>query len=480
MVPSLALFLAASSPGALVPVATAAPVPGPRAEAPRAEAPRAALPDRLRDEELAREAFVPVIEACQRPCFAPAGDPSTSAAPPSGPGSNLLDVYRYGDLALAVDPSGEWFAEAASHAMGGDVTWIMSSIAGAFYKHYGDDYQYLTVLFVHDLGFFGAFYQPLANDVYGIGYDSVSPNEVFDQSGNSLDGYIFMNAAELWDENPAEGRFVFGQEFMHRWGSFVNVQQDGLDPDVLLGRDLAHWSYWFDTTNSPMEGNDWVDNGDGTWTVDYTATSTYSDLDLYLMGLVGPETVPQQTVLLVDEAEQARVNRVPASTPEGFAATYNGSGGPVTVTATPVTFGLDAIIAAEGERVPSVADSPKSFRMATVVVVLPSDELTTEDLEMVDRVRQRFEADWEDDVRGLADLDTTLGDGDAPEWGADSGDTGTEDTATGDSAGAVDTAGEDPKAGGCGCATGPGSAVPSALLAALTSLLLVRRRPGAP
>lgn len=404
-----------------------------------------------------------------------------AAPPPPNDGSALLDVYRAGDLALMVDADGEWLVTATPHIFSNDLNWVLESISDRFYDHFDNDYEYLCVLLVKDLGFFGAFYSPLANDVRGIGYDSLVASEVFDQSRNALEGFIFMNAAELWDQNPEAGRYVFGQEFMHRWGAFVNVEKEGLDPDVLLGRDTAHWSYWLDTTNSPMEGNDWVDNGDGTWTVDYQATSTYSDLDLYLMGLVGPEEVGPQTVLLVDEAEQDRVVRNAAYTPEGFAEIYAHQGEAVTVTATPVSFTIDDIIAAEGPREPSVDDSPKSFHMAFVVLVLTSDVLDESTLTMVDGVRQRFEADWEADVRGLADLDTTLGDGDAPEWGA--ADTG-EDTATdtgegGDTAadtGAVDTGTDEAEKAGCGC-NSPASLAPlgGILLAGLAAL---RRRIG--
>lgn len=427
----------------------------------------------------AREVFETLVEA---------GHPVSvreGAPPPARNGSNKLDVYRAGELALAVDDDGEWLADASTHIMGGDLNWVLDSISGAFYKHFDDEYDYMCVMLVNDLGFFGAFYSPLANDVRGIGYDSIIRSEVFDQSSNNLQGFIFMNAAELWWENPAAGRFVFGQEFMHRWGSFVNISHEGLGENDLLGRDTAHWSYWLHTTNSPMEGNSWNDLGDGSWRVDYRATSTYSDLDLYLMGFLPPEEVGGQTFLVVSPEEQARVGREAASTPEGFAETYAGMGQAVTVSATPVAFTVDDIIAAEGARDPAAADSPRSFKMAMVILVLSSDVIDPDTLSAIDGVRTTFESDWEADVRGLADLDTTLGGGDAPEWGAEPGDTGDtdtggvvdDDTDTADSAGddtSADDTGEDDKSG-CACATGPGAA-PVALGAALLGAALLGRR----
>lgn len=411
----------------------------------------------------------------------PLPPPSTpwGVAPPAGDGSRLLDVYRHGDLAILHDADGEWLSEATTYVLQGDLNWVLESLSSAFYKSFGDDYQYLNILLVRDLGFFFAFYQPLANDVTGIGYDNQVGFETFDSSANQLEGFIFMNAYTMWYDDPVSGRYVFGQEFMHRWGAFVEVQKDGLEPDVLLGRDTAHWSYWLDTPNSPMEGNRWVDQGDGTWAVDYTATSTYSDLDLYLMGFVGPDEVPPSTLLLVDEAEQAAVGRNPTSTPEFLVESTSGAGEAVPVVATPITVTVDDVIAAEGPRSPSVDTSPKDFRMAFLVLVLSNDTFDDQVAGEVDQVRLAFEADWEEDVRGLADLDTTLGDGDAPTWGepvdtGTPGDTGAPDEDSGDAVADDDGSDDEDTAAGCGCASSPGSAGGVAL--GLAALALARRR----
>ncbi|MDP2306031.1 MAG: MYXO-CTERM sorting domain-containing protein [Pseudomonadota bacterium] len=386
----------------------------------------------------------------------------------AGSGARYLDVYKSGDLAILHDADGEWFAEALSQ--GGDpLAWMLGSLETAFYKKFDDDYQYLTVLLVKDFGFFAAFYSPIANDVYGIGYDSMFAGEEFDLSSNQLDGFIFMNYYGLWTESPDVGRYVFGQEFMHRWGSFVNIEKEGLDQNALLGRDTAHWSYYLNTPNSPMEGNTWSDNADGTWSTENTSVSTYSDLDLYLMGLVGPEDVGVQTLLLVDQADAEGTEA--ATTPE-FLDRFSG-GRNVTLTATPVTFTVDDIIAAEGARVPSVENSPKNFRMAFLVLVLSEDTFGEAEIATIDQVRQTWEADWEEDVGYLADLDTTLGNSTAPTWGEPT-DTGGEDT--GDIIDCCKDDGETeetPAACGCASTGAPGG---TALLAlALVGLLGARR-----
>lgn len=378
----------------------------------------------------------------------------------AGTGANKLDVYRAGDLAIMQDPDGEWFAELLEQGM--DINWALNSLEKAFYQDFEDDYQYLTVLLVRDFGFFVAFYSPIANDIHGIGYDSIVSDEEFDLSAETqLDGFIFMNYYGMWTESPEVGRYVFGQEFGHRWGSFVNIEKEGVDPEALLGRDTAHWSYFLHSTNSPLEGNSWEDNGDGTWSTDNRATSTYSDLDLYLMGLVGPEEVGEQTLLQVSDVDAAEAGVEAGSTPE-YLARFSGSRN-VTVAATPLTFTLDDILAAEGERVPSVDDSPKEFRMAFLILTLNGDTFDDTVLAELDATRLRFEAEWEEDVGYRADLITTLGETTAPEWGVpvDTGDP-------------VDCCKEEPPPpAACGCSSGT-AGLP---VAALSALAFLRRSP---
>src|SRR4029077_13241101 len=65
----------------------------------------------------------------------------------------------------------------------------------------------------------------------------------------------------------------------------------GANSSALLGRDDAHWSFFFDSDASVMEGNDIEDQGGGQFrTVD--AVKRYSRLDQYMMGLIPPSQVP--------------------------------------------------------------------------------------------------------------------------------------------------------------------------------------------
>ena len=58
-------------------------------------------------------------------------------------------------------------------------------------------------------------------------------------------------------------------------------------PNALLGRDVAHWSFFFDSDASVMEGNDIEDLGGGSFRTT-AAVQRYSQLDQYAMGLLPP------------------------------------------------------------------------------------------------------------------------------------------------------------------------------------------------
>ncbi|MFZ5475332.1 MAG: MYXO-CTERM sorting domain-containing protein [Myxococcota bacterium] len=415
--------------------------------------------------------FLVLASALAAPAVSPFQPPAEHVFRPQLPlprGGQYLEKYHAGEFTVLWDDDGEWFAEVIEQQL--DLNWVLGSIYDAFYEHNGDEYQYLTILMVRDYGFFVAFYSPMANDVRGIGYDMYGP-ELWDTTEDSqVEGMIFMNYYGIWTANEPQSRYVFGQEFMHRWGSFVNVDHQSLDEDELLGRDVAHWSFWLDTPNSPMEGNDWVDNGDGTFTTDKNSGSTFSDLDLYLMGLVGPEEVGEQVVLQVTGSTPYAAEDTPIYLADTERTTPN-----VTVEATPVTFTLDDVIAAEGERSPSVDDSPKSFRMGMIILVQEDDVLDDAVLAEIEALRVSWEDGWEEDVQFLAELDTSLGENTSPCWPGTPEACAAEESPADDTGSPAD-ADEDPakeeEPAGCGCAGAPAPA----WIAALGLAAVARRR----
>ncbi len=171
---------------------------------------------------------------------------------------------------------------------------LLSIIESFYQNHPNRNPHFITVVTTFQVQSLAAFYMPLANDVRGIGYQhSGRGGEIFNYvgAGLALDGIIFMNnfRGYLGAYAPL-GRLTFNQELGHRWGAHVAFQSRAGESMDLLGRDCSHWSFFMDTNNSAMEGNRWVDNGNGTFE---TTTSFYdfgySQLDRYLMGFAPAE-----------------------------------------------------------------------------------------------------------------------------------------------------------------------------------------------
>ncbi len=230
------------------------------------------------------------------------------------------------------------------------------------------DPQIAIVLTSSPLSCGSLFYLPLANDVRGIGYQHEDAREVFDDSADStLEGIAFLNDWPYWRERPDEFETALLHEVGHRWGARVHAEIDGIDSDELLGRQRKHWSYFAETAGSPLEGNRFEHLGDERYQASTPlGTSAFSQLDLYLMGLVPPEDVAPFGLLRADamtlrDCKDALLSEV---SPPQFCE-------PLDFTAERIEVAIEDIIAVEGPREP-VADM--SVQVVDVaVIVLSSD-----------------------------------------------------------------------------------------------------------
>ena len=233
-------------------------------------------------------------------------------------------------------------------------------------------------------------------DEFGTGKYHVSTPDV------DVRAALWMSYPSYWDSWGTDADiWVFGQELGHQWLAFAQYEDGNGTNDAILGRADAHWSWFMDTPNSPMEGNRWLDNGDGSFTTDIDSPFAFSELDLYLMGLIEQDAVGPMFYIQPD----APVERVPASAPEWLFNDQN-----ATITGTRVDVTVDEIVAAHGQRLPSAAAAQRDFAMLPVLVVGP-EEMLTQDL--VDRVMQRFEAwetGWTEMTQGLSTVDFSIAD----------------------------------------------------------------------
>lgn len=310
----------------------------------------------------------------------------------------------------------------------------------------------------------GALYQSVSNDIHGIGYEHIAPedavimgegNGYFDDTPNSMvTGFMHMNQWTQYlggDEGGVNDNIIsliFGQELGHAWLAFVYYQAEGgMWMTDMLGRSNAHWSFYMNTGGSPVQGHEWIDNGDGTFTAIKQDIYEYSDLDLYLMGLLPADQVEPWFVLdnptnCIDSAQKDGS----CADPDAFlfeADTY-------TVTATRRDITIDQVIAVEGPRMPAFGDAPDTFDVSFILVTRADEVLDEGDKLLMDAIINRSIDIFDAQTRGYAHIvNRTAQGGSSDESGSDS-----DASASGD----PDDSGE----GGSGSADDSGSASGSA------------------
>lgn len=374
-----------------------------------------------------------------------------------------------------------------------------------------DDSQFIVIYTTWTLpAGIGAFFQSMSNDVYGVGFEHIAPEDpvipepYFDDTpGSQVQGFLHMNrwtqylGSDEGGTDDATISLIFGQELGHAWGSFVYYsQQGGPWTTNLLGRSNAHWSFYVDSGGSPMQGHEWLDNGNGTFTAIKTDVYVYSDLDLYLMGLLPAEDVAPWFVLEdpYDCFDAAAGDNVCAP-PGAFqfeAPTY-------TVGATRRDVTIGDVIAVEGPRMPAWPEAPNEFDVSFLLVKRPGEVLDDGELAAIDAIVARSIALFEVQTRGLGRVVNRTasedpGGGETGDTGGSSGGGGGTGESEGDagstgsagSGGAQDgTAGDGSTGGegaaesdggeGCACAAG-GGGMPWAGLFVLGAAGLRRRR----
>ena len=314
---------------------------------------------------------------------------------------NLPDLSEISAAASFKGPVAEVFT--------GSTEIDLVAIAKRFYQTHEDVYDFLIVFTNFDVDLDEAFAYELniANQVTGIGEVSVPP--VFDFSsafGSSrLQSLVNMGSLLRYPPDPFTVFFrnvdstlsVLGQEAGHRFLAFVTFDdpEGSSDSTALLGRDLAHWSFLFNSDASVMEGNRIRDNGDGTFTTT-GVVEQYSEIDQYLMGLRSPQEVGP-TFLVKEPGFLINPGRSPA-----LEVTFPGRRADVLI---------QQIIDSNGPRVPNVVTSPKNFNFAFLLVVSqgssPSPERVAQ-LDQLEMIRREWEPFFASATSSLGTASTAL------------------------------------------------------------------------
>ncbi|WP_342373836.1 Ig-like domain repeat protein [Myxococcus stipitatus] len=220
----------------------------------------------------------------------------------------------------------------------------------------------------------------MRNDVQGVGLPIFNRAGEFGSAGQ-LKAYIDLRALSP----DAQGTTVdaatalLAHEVAHQWTGHIRYRLAGesqLRSD-LLGRDAAHWSFFFDSDASVLYGSDWGQDSPGYFSA-RRSQARYSDLDLYLMGYLSPLEVGPLTLLAPDGTTPHQATDLPP--PAGTSLRANAQ-----------TLSVADIIRAENDRVPAMSRSQKGFRAAFILLTPPGVPATTAQVQFVDALRKTFE-----------------------------------------------------------------------------------------
>lgn len=274
------------------------------------------------------------------------------------------------------------------------------AVAKKFYQTHPDSYDQI-VLWTDQRLIRDAFAYEItvANEIRGIGQDIYDLSRQLGSAGR-LRSLLMMDWLGKYPDDP-NAKFlgenstlsVLGQEAGHRWLAYMSFRdRTGAKSDALLGRDLAHWSFFFDSDASVMEGNDIEDQGGGTFrTTD--AVKRYSRLDQYAMGLVPPSFVP--TFFYV---ESPASSKAPESAPS-IGVSFTGTRRDVLI---------DDVIAVMGPRVPAFSDSPKTHRQAFIYIVSNGRTADPAQVSKLDRIRVAWQTFFQNATENRMILESRL------------------------------------------------------------------------
>jgi hypothetical protein len=306
-----------------------------------------------------------------------------------------VDLSAAGPTAGGGGAVGERFAEQAQL----DTV----EVARKFYQSHPDNYDQLVIwtdTTVVDDAF--AYEVTIANEIRGIGLSQFDASRDFGSAGR-LRSYTMMDWIGKYPEDPQQTFLgenntvsLLGQEVGHRWLAFLEFRNHtGARSEALLGRDQAHWSFFFDSDASVMEGNDIEDLGGGSFRTT-AAVQRYSRLDQYAMGLVSASEVP--SFFYVENPVNVAGGREADSAPR-TGVTFNGTRRDVLI---------DDVIAINGPRIPSSADSARVHRQAFVLVVGQGRSADNAQIAKIDRIRIAWESFFQQATEGRMQAITTL------------------------------------------------------------------------
>ena len=341
--------------------------------------------------------------------------------------------FRYGDLNTPHGVVGVFPGEANREAVSVDMSRaVPTTVAGQpiiaevfsdkdgidefavvqeFYRHHDDAYDSLILFNDFDINASGASLAhawPVRNHVEGTGEAILDYGPYFG-SERRLAAFVNMGAITDYPVSPlapipalphSSLLTILAHELAHRYLAYAPWKDPatGMDTNALLGRQLAHWSFYFNSGASVVEGNAIRDNGPDASPRFETvgATQGYSQLDRYFMGFVDPAQVG--ATFLVANASGGRNFGNAARSPE-VGVQFDGTRKEVRI---------EDIIAAAGERRPDWTVSQRHFRYGFALLVEDANSPDPVSLRKLNTLRANWRAYAAAQLAGAATTATEL------------------------------------------------------------------------
>ncbi len=278
------------------------------------------------------------------------------------------------------------------------------ALAKHFYETHSDNYDQLIIFTDTSVvtGNTFSYESTVANAIQGIGVDTYNSSTDYGSAGR-LQSVVVMDRLSKFPDDPTAKVLgenntlsVIGQEAGHRWLAFLHFKDaNGANSNALLGRDMAHWSFFLNSDASVMEGNKIDDLGGGAFkTTD--AVKRYSALDQYAMGLLSKSQVPD--FFYVESPTNVSPSADATSAPQ-IGVTFNGTRRDVSI---------DDVVAVMGERSPTPATSPKVHRQAFIYMLSAGATVDQTQVAKVDTIRKGWVSFFEQATSKRMKAETAL------------------------------------------------------------------------
>lgn len=217
----------------------------------------------------------------------------------------------------------------------------IGQICKRFYAYFPDNYDFINVVFAiphHE----NRHHFAVRNDIKGIGMQSFDRGRDFG-SKRRLKGISVFPIPTFFDGASPD----YQHELGHQWINHLPVHPFNQGIPHWPLSDLAKGIMGYGSRSQGLDfGYDLRPDGDGYTLIRSVRPKEFTDLDLYLMGLIPATEVG--THIVFNNQNQ------------------NPSGGKLVGSVTPVT--AQMIVEQIGPRIPNSQQSPKEFRIATVIV----------------------------------------------------------------------------------------------------------------